>query len=131
MTTSSDQKVRRHFFGFKGPFGLYIGKSLNPCHMDISVLDLKQKMERGENFVLIDVREPYEHEEFNVGGNLIPLGMVTAALEGLESHKNDEIVVYCRSGARSGQAQAFLQQAGFTNVRNLTGGMLAWMNQFG
>ena len=131
MTTSSDQRVRRHFFGFKAPFGLNIGKSLNFCHMDITVEELKQKLERGDKFVLIDVREPYEHEEFNVGGNLIPLGMIPAAVEGLEDHKNDEIVVYCRSGGRSGQAKSILQAANFTNVRNLEGGMLAWTKQFG
>lgn len=131
MTTSSNRKVRRHFFGFMAPFGLYIGKSHNFCHMDITVNELKQKQERGDTFVLIDVREPYEHEEFNVGGNLIPLGMITTAVEGLEDHKNDEIVVYCRSGGRSGQAKAILQAAGFTNVRNLEGGMLAWAKEFG
>ncbi len=49
----------------------------------------------------------------------------------LEDHKNDEIVVHCRSGARSGQAQAMMQANGFTNVRNLTGGMMAWRDTFG
>ena len=61
---------------------------------------------------------------------MIPLGEVTAKIPDLESHKNEEIVVHCRSGGRSGMAQQILQQAGFTNVRNLTGGVLAWQDAF-
>lgn len=100
--------------------------------MDISVQDLKQKFEAGESFVFIDVREPWEYEEFNLGAILIPLGSFPANLaELLEEHKNDEIVVHCRSGARSGMAQAMMTGAGFTNVRNMTGGVLAWQAAFG
>ena len=95
--------------------------------MDISVKDLKARMDAGDqDFVLIDVREPGEHEAFNIGGELIPVGTIAGALNGLEAHKDKEVIVYCRSGARSGMAQGFLQQAGFKNVRNLTGGMMAW-----
>jgi len=99
--------------------------------MDIDVKELKEKLDKGEDFVLIDVREPYEHEEFNVGGDLIPLGQITAAMEDLEDHKEDEIVVYCRSGRRSGIAKELMQQVGFKNVRNLEGGMVAWAEAFG
>lgn len=99
--------------------------------MDITVQELKQKKESGENFILIDVREPHEHRDFNVGGKLIPLGTVPQKLSQIEAHKGEEIVVYCRSGQRSGQAKLFLQQNGYTNVRNLTGGMLAWIDAFG
>ena len=95
--------------------------------MDISVKDLKTRMDAGDqNFVLIDVREPGEHEAFNIGGTLIPVGTIAGAVEDLEAHKDKEVIVYCRSGARSGMAQGFLQQQGFKNVRNLTGGMMAW-----
>ncbi len=95
--------------------------------MDISVKDLKARLDAGDqNFVLIDVREPGEHEAFNIGGELIPVGTIAGAVGDLEDHKDKEVIVYCRSGARSGMAQGFLQQAGFKNVRNLTGGMMAW-----
>ena len=98
--------------------------------MDITVSELKQKLESEEDFVLIDVREPHEHEEFNVGGMLIPVGNIPSAMEDLAEHREAEIVLYCRSGQRSGMAQQFLQQYGFKNVRNLTGGMLAWQETF-
>jgi len=97
----------------------------------ISVHDLKQKLVSGENFTLIDVREPWEHEEFNIGGTLIPVGEIMSRTEELEDRKNTEVVVYCRSGARSGMAQTVLQSQGFTNVRNLVGGINAWKEAFG
>lgn len=99
--------------------------------MDITVKELKEKMDRGEEVVLIDVRQPDEHEAFNVGGQLIPLQSLPHRLQELEQHRDDEVVVYCRSGARSGNAQRFLRQQGFSNVRNLQGGMLAWQETFG
>ena len=99
--------------------------------MDISVKELKDRMDSGDtDFVLIDVREPGEHEAFNIGGTLIPVGTISGALAELEQHRDQEVIMYCRSGARSGMAQGFLQQAGFKNVRNLTGGMLAWQSAF-
>ncbi|MEM7574396.1 MAG: rhodanese-like domain-containing protein [Bacteroidota bacterium] len=97
--------------------------------MDITVQEFKQREKDNTlDFFLLDVREPYEHDEFNVGGKLIPLGEITARLDELISHRNDEIVVYCRSGKRSGMAKMLLQQAGFQNVRNLEGGMIAYQN---
>lgn len=97
--------------------------------MDITVQELKQKLDKKEEFVFIDVREAYEYEEFNLGAKLIPLGNVPQSIDDLEDHKGDEIVVHCRSGARSAAAQSILQQAGFTNVRNLIGGVLAWQSE--
>lgn len=99
--------------------------------MDITVQELKQKLDNGEKFVFIDVREQWEFDEFNLGAKLIPVGSIQNALDDLEEHKNDEIVLHCRSGARSGMAQQFLQSVGYTNVRNLTGGVLAWQEAFG
>ncbi|MEN0006212.1 MAG: rhodanese-like domain-containing protein [Bacteroidota bacterium] len=99
--------------------------------MDISVQELKTKLENKEDFVLIDVREPHEHEEFNVGGSLYPVGDLPNKVDQLSDQKEAEVVVYCRSGGRSGMAQTILQGAGFKNVRNLTGGMLAWVDTFG
>ena len=99
--------------------------------MDINVKELKEKFDKGEVFLLIDVREPHEHAEFNVGGELIPLGDIPVKMHDLEDHKEDEIVVYCRSGKRSATAKEFMRQSGFKNVRNLEGGMLAWEDAFG
>ncbi len=94
--------------------------------MNITPQELKNKMEQGEEVVLIDVREPYEHDEFNIGGELIPIGSLTSAIPTLEHEKNAPIVVYCRSGNRSMMGQHLLKVAGFSNVLNLDGGMLAW-----
>ena len=99
---------------------------------DITVQELKKRLNSGDqSFVFIDVREPYEYAEFNLGAKLIPLSNIPNAIADLEEHKNDEIVVHCRSGARSGQAKMFMMQMGFTNVRNLEGGVLAWQREFG
>lgn len=99
--------------------------------MDITVQELKEKIDSGAEFIFIDVREQHEYDEFNLGAKLIPLGNVATALDDLEDHKADEIIVHCRSGARSGMAQQLMQQAGFQNVRNVTGGVLAWQQNFG
>ena len=97
--------------------------------MDITVQEYKQREKDNTlDFFLLDVREPYEHDEFNIGGKLIPLGEITARLDELISHRDDEIVVYCRSGKRSAMAKMLLQQAGFKNVRNFEGGMIAYQN---
>ena len=93
---------------------------------DIDVKELKQKLDAGEEFVFMDVREPHEYEEFNLGARLIPLGTLPAEIPNLRDHQRDEIVVHCRSGQRSGIAKALLERSGFTNVRNLLGGVLDW-----
>ncbi len=76
----------------------------------------------------MDVREPAEHDEFNIGGELIPLGKIQSMeVDQLEELKNQEnSFCYCRSGNRSGQACQILEMLGFTNTKNLQGGMLAW-----
>ncbi len=94
--------------------------------MDITILELKQKIEAGEALRFIDVREEYEYEEFNLGAKLIPLGELADRLNEIEDWKTEEVIVHCRSGARSGRAKAFLEAEGFENVRNLLGGVLAW-----
>lgn len=99
--------------------------------MDITVQELKQKMDAKEDFIFIDVREAHEFADFNLGAKLMPLGTVPTSIEDLMEHQEKEIVIHCRSGARSGQAQAYLQQFGFSNVRNLTGGVLAWIDAYG
>ena len=87
--------------------------------------------DNGEKLNILDVREPYENTEFNIGGTLIPLGKIQSMqTEEIDNWKNEEVIIYCRSGNRSGQACMILQSAGFTNVRNLTGGMLEWRDKF-
>jgi len=98
---------------------------------DISVIELKKRLDAGEKINLIDVREQFEYDEFNLGGELIPLGTLPGKLEDLETLRDEEVIVHCRSGARSGTAKIFLTQSGFTNVRNLIGGVLDWQAQFG
>ena len=98
---------------------------------DITVEELKKKKDAGDSFILIDVREPNEHSAFNIGGELLPLGTLASGLKKFEDKKGEEVVVYCRSGARSGRAKNMMTGAGFTKVRNLEGGMLAWIDAFG
>ncbi|MFT7591255.1 MAG: rhodanese-related sulfurtransferase [bacterium] len=96
---------------------------------DITVTELKQRLEAGESIHIIDVREPWENEEFNINGKLIPLGDLQGKLDDLEPWINDEVVVHCKSGGRSAAAVDFMTRQGFKNARNLAGGMLAWRAQ--
>ncbi len=97
----------------------------------ITTEQLKERLDAGERPHILDVREPYENTEFNIGGTLVPLGKIQSMqLDDIEDWKNDEVIVYCRSGNRSGQACLILEAAGFTNVKNLTGGMLDWRERF-
>jgi len=87
---------------------------------------LKQRMV-SEKINLIDVRQPEEHAEFNIGGILLPLGnIMSMQIEAIEDLRDQEVICYCRSGQRSMQAAMMLETMGFTNVKNLAGGMLGW-----
>ncbi|MBE9460417.1 rhodanese-like domain-containing protein [Dyadobacter subterraneus] len=94
--------------------------------MDIKVEELKERLDKGETLNFYDVREEHEYEEDNLGATLIPLAELPDHLDELEPLKDEEIIIHCRSGARSGKAQAFLEARGFTNVRNVIGGILAY-----
>ncbi|MBK9270752.1 MAG: rhodanese-like domain-containing protein [Saprospiraceae bacterium] len=97
---------------------------------DITTAELSLRLQNGEKPFLIDVREDYEHQEFNIGGDLAPLQTVfQSKIQELAGREDEEIIVYCRSGNRSGMAKYLLVQAGFKNVRNLLGGMNAWLDQ--
>jgi len=102
-------------------------------HMQtITVDELKARMDNGEKLQILDVREPSEHAEFNIGGVLFPLGKLqTMDVEDIEDWKEKEVICYCRSGNRSGQACLILDTLGFKNTRNLVGGMLAWKEKLG
>ena len=98
----------------------------------ITVDEVKRRIDAGEELHLVDVREPFENEEFNIGGILLPLGMIqTMQTDEIDDLKDKEVILYCRSGNRSGQAAMFLEMMGFTNTKNLLGGMVAWQEKFG
>jgi len=90
----------------------------------MTVQELKQRRVLGEDLFVLDVREPYEYQIANIGGTLIPQNEVPRRLA--EIDRNREIVVQCRSGGRSQRIAEFLAQQGYTNVKNLAGGILAW-----
>jgi adenylyltransferase/sulfurtransferase len=95
---------------------------------DIDPVEVKAKIDRGEPFVLIDVREPHEYQICNIPyAKLIPLGDLPKRVNELDSA--DEIVAHCKSGMRSAKAVDFLKQAGFRKVRNMKGGILAWSDK--
>ena len=94
---------------------------------NISVQEVSTRLHAGEKLHLVDVREPDENADFNIGGILLPLGAIySMQLEAIEDFREDEVILYCRSGNRSMQAALFLETAGFTNVKNLVGGMNEW-----
>ncbi|WP_066836698.1 rhodanese-like domain-containing protein [Rufibacter ruber] len=94
---------------------------------DITAAELKQRLANHETPVILDVREPWEHEEQSIPGSiLIPLGSLPERMSELDDYKEQEVLVHCRSGKRSATAQAIMQQQGFKHVRNVEGGMLAF-----
>ena len=94
---------------------------------DVQVEELKQRLDKGDDIFVLDVREPHEYQICNIGGYLIPLGDLPKRVGELDSSK--EIVAHCRSGVRSAKAVNFLRQAGFKKVHNLAGGILAWADR--
>jgi rhodanese-related sulfurtransferase len=94
---------------------------------NITAEELRARLDSGEQLIIIDVREPSEYAEFNIGGKLVPLGKIAGMqLEDIEDFKSEELIIHCKAGSRSMQACLILEQVGFTNVVNLTGGVLAW-----
>jgi molybdopterin/thiamine biosynthesis adenylyltransferase/rhodanese-related sulfurtransferase len=95
---------------------------------EISATELKAKFDRGDEFVLVDVREPFEYDICRIpGSRLIPLGQIPSRMSELDSA--DEIVLQCKSGARSARALKLLQEAGFSKLSNLDGGIMAWSDE--
>jgi adenylyltransferase/sulfurtransferase len=95
----------------------------------ISVEELKRKFDAKEDVFVLDVREPHEVPIANIGAPLIPLGQLEQRLGELAAYKDREIVIHCRSGARSQKAALILKNAGFKNPENLAGGILAWADK--
>lgn len=99
---------------------------------NITVQELKARIDANEQLNLIDVRQPEENAAFNIGGILLPLGNIVAMqIDDIESFKNEEVICYCRGGHRSMQACMMLESFGFTNVKNLDGGMMGWQAELG
>src|SRR3989441_2165449 len=94
---------------------------------EMQVEELKQRLDRGDDLLVLDVREPHEYQICNINGHLIPLGDLPNRVNELDTSK--EIVAHCRSGVRSAKAVNFLRQAGFKKVNNLAGGILAWADR--
>lgn len=97
---------------------------------EISVQELKQLIDEKKDFQLIDVREQHEYDEANINGLLIPMGEVMDHLDKIS--KDKQVVVHCRSGKRSATViNALESQHGYTNLYNLQGGILAYIDAFG
>lgn len=95
--------------------------------MEISALELKDKLDNGDTPVILDIRESHELNIAKLDNTLhIPMGEVANRLSELEKFKDQEIIVYCRTGARSARCTDFLQSNGFLKALNLTGGIHAW-----
>jgi adenylyltransferase/sulfurtransferase len=95
---------------------------------DIEPTEVKQRIDRGDNFILIDVREPHEYQICNIPyAQLIPLGELPKRLNELD--QNADYVMHCKSGMRSAKAVDLLRQSGFKRVRNMKGGILAWSDK--
>lgn len=104
--------------------------SFNHNMQDITVEELKFRIDKGEKLTIIDVRETWEYDEVNIGAQNIPLGTLPQKLDDLEDLKDQEIIVHCKSGMRSANAKAFLQSNGYTKVRNLLGGINDWILKY-
>jgi adenylyltransferase/sulfurtransferase len=94
---------------------------------EITPRELKQRLDRGDDLFVLDVREPHEYQICNLNGYLLPLGDLPRRVHELDSSR--EIVAHCRSGKRSGDAVEFLRKAGFRKIWNLKGGILAWADE--
>lgn len=95
---------------------------------EITVQELKTKMDDGADFQLIDVREQNEREFTNIGGDHISMGSIVQNMDKIENGK--DVIIYCRSGSRSGQVVNFLEaNHGYSNLFNLKGGILAWADE--
>lgn len=96
---------------------------------EITVQELKEKKEHNEDFLLLDVREDMEYMVSNLGGHHIPVEQLESRLQEIEDRKDAEVVVMCRSGGRSARAAALLENYGFKQVANLTGGIKKWAEE--
>jgi rhodanese-related sulfurtransferase len=98
---------------------------------NITVEELKSRLDNGEVLHVLDVREPHEYAEYNIGGKLLPLGQIqTMQIEEIETWKDEEVIIHCRTGQRSMMACLVLETLGFSNTKNLLGGVVEWKQKF-
>lgn len=111
--------------------GIGSGDAAHPSNVssipEIQPQELKRRLDAGEDIFILDVREPHEYQICNLGGYLIPINDLPRRVSELDSSR--QIVAHCKSGRRSANAVEFLRQAGFKNVVNLAGGILAWSDK--
>ena len=101
-----------------------------PLPLETDVASVKQMLDRGEKFILLDCREPDEHAAARIAGSrLIPMREIPARLAELAAHKDERIVVHCHHGGRSMRVTNFLRQQGFSQAQNMAGGIDAWSQQ--
>ncbi|MBS1520639.1 MAG: rhodanese-like domain-containing protein [Bacteroidetes bacterium] len=93
---------------------------------DIDAKEVFARLQNGEHLNLLDVRGEMEYHTFNIGGKNIPLPDLQENIDDLEWNKDDEIIVICKVGLRSATAKSILELQGYKNIRNLTGGLIAW-----
>lgn len=93
---------------------------------EINVNDLNDRIQNGDKINLLDVREQFEYDMVNMDAKLIPLGELESRLDELEAWKDQEVIIHCRSGARSAEACRILMRHGFKNPINLQGGINRW-----
>ena len=97
---------------------------------EISAQQLKNRIDSGEKLNLLDVREEWEYQEFNIGAKNIPLSVFMSRLDELEDWKDQEVIVHCKMGGRTMQAAMILEKLGFKNVVAYKGGMDEWISTF-
>jgi adenylyltransferase/sulfurtransferase len=123
-----DRPTIRELIDYDAFCGAAAKEKENPMSVpQITPKELKHRLDAGDNVLVLDVREPHEQKIATIGGTLIPMGEIPARVHELDPAR--EIVVYCRSGARSAQVVAFLQDSGFERVWNLKGGIRAWSDE--
>ncbi|MGZ3764786.1 MAG: rhodanese-like domain-containing protein [Mucilaginibacter sp.] len=94
--------------------------------IDICAAEVILRLQNGENLNLLDVRGEMEYHTFNIGGKNVPLPALQENLDELDWNKTEEIIVICKAGLRSATAKSILELNGYKNIRNLTGGLIAY-----
>lgn len=94
---------------------------------DITSEEVKRRLDQGESFHFIDVREEWEHVEENIGATCYPLGELPQTIQELTKWKDEEIIIHCKTGPRGNRAKKYLISQGFTNVRNMIGGITEFL----